>query len=77
MESIFDIFRRFPDGPLWIESVEGLSAARDRLAYLASSAPGEYFIYSEKTGGVIGDLGEHALPLRRNHQPPEETAVHG
>jgi hypothetical protein len=68
MQSIFDIFRRFPSGPLWIESVEDLSAAKERLAYLAASTPGEYFIYSEKTGGVIDDVNEDVLSPQRRHQ---------
>jgi hypothetical protein len=54
MDTIFDIFMRLPDGkPLWIESVEGLQPARQKLSHLASAARAEYFIYSEKTGGVI------------------------
>jgi hypothetical protein len=61
METIFDIFRRLPDGkPLWIESVQGLHAAKDRLSHLLSATPGEYFIYSEKSGGVIVDFDSPA-----------------
>lgn len=58
METIFDIFRRLPDGkPLWIESVQGLRAATARLEYLAAATPGDYFLYSEKSGGMV-DIGE-------------------
>jgi hypothetical protein len=57
--AMFDIFSRLPDGsPLWLESVEGLEQARSRLNGLARLRPGQYFIYSEKTGGVVGCLPE-------------------
>jgi hypothetical protein len=71
MESTFDIFRRFPDGkPLWIESAQGLRAAQGRLAHLASATPGDYFIYSEKTGGVIDfeRTMDDAVSPRQHHQ---------
>jgi hypothetical protein len=71
MESIFDIFRRFPDGkPLGIESAKGLRAALGRLAHLASATPGDYFIYSEKTGGVIDfeQAMDDAVSPRQHHR---------
>ena len=58
MSTIFDIFKRLPDGkPLWIESIEGLAQARRRFAELTSTKPGEYFIYSEQRGEVIERSG--------------------
>jgi hypothetical protein len=60
MEPIFDIFRTLPDGsPIWLESVEGLQQAKRRLNWLAQLQPGRYFIYSEKTGGVVERFPEH------------------
>jgi hypothetical protein len=54
MAPMFDIFATLPDGsPLWLEAVEGLDEARQRLSGLAQARPGMYFIYSEKTGGVV------------------------
>jgi len=51
---MFDIFATLPDGsPMWLEAVEGLEAARKRLTGLVEARPGNYFIYSEKTGGVV------------------------
>jgi hypothetical protein len=64
MTSIFDIFATLPNGrPLWIGAVEGLDEARNRLRELAESRPGEYFIYSEQTCGVIERTGEHLGPF--------------
>ncbi len=54
MEPMFDIFATLPDGsPLWLESVEGLDEAKERLSGLVRARPGRYFIYSERTGGVV------------------------
>jgi hypothetical protein len=75
---MYDIFMRFPDGaPLWLEAVEGLERARKRLASLANASDAEYFIYSEKSGGIIErNPGEgrgphekagHAASRRREH----------
>jgi hypothetical protein len=70
-EAMYDIFMRFPDGaPLWLEAVEGLDRARKRLASLASTSDAEYFIYSEKSGGIV----------ERNpdvDSVPREKAEHG
>jgi hypothetical protein len=65
MEQMFDIFATLPDGsPLWLEAVEGLDEAKKRLDGLVRSRPGNYFIYSEKTGGVVErftDLSDRPL----------------
>ena len=46
MGSTCDIFKVTPDGPPWVEAVQGLSEAKERIASLAVTFPGEYFIYS-------------------------------
>ena len=60
MEPIYDLFSRLPDGsPLWLESIEGLEKAEKRMGVLARLHPdGEYFIYSEKCGGVVRRIPE-------------------
>jgi hypothetical protein len=59
IEPMFDIFSRLPDGrPMWLESVEGLAQAQQRLDGLARLHPGEYFIYSEEGGGVVRRVPE-------------------
>lgn len=53
MRETFAIFTMLPYGqPFWIESVENLEDARERLREVARNAPGDCFIYSEKTGVV-------------------------
>jgi hypothetical protein len=57
MEPMYDIFATLPDGsPMWLEAVEGLDHARERLDGLVRSRPGAYFIYSERTGGVVARI---------------------
>ncbi|HLV94915.1 MAG TPA: response regulator transcription factor [Candidatus Acidoferrales bacterium] len=51
MGSTFDIFEITPDGPLWVEAVTGLREAKERMARLALTFPGEYFIHSQ--GNVV------------------------
>ena len=45
---IFDIFSgRLEDGSaLWIEAVEGMESATDRMKRLATEKPGPYFVFS-------------------------------
>ena len=52
MDSTFDIFKVTSDGPLWVEAVEGLETAKERMAQLALTSPGEYFIHSQDIGVV-------------------------
>ena len=50
----FDIFRvDAPDGMLWIEAVAELEAAKARVTALMQVKPGEYLIFSQKTGRKI------------------------
>ena len=54
MDAKFDIFKRLPDGhPIWVKSVDGLEEAKNQLARLSVSSPGEYFIYSARYGGIV------------------------
>jgi len=54
MDAKFDIFKKLPDGhPIWVKAVDGLEEAKNQLARLAVSSPGEYFIYSALNGGIV------------------------
>jgi hypothetical protein len=59
----YDIFRRLPDGgPIWIEAVRTLEAARARLAHLMKAQPGNYFVYDLSIDKIVEhvDFLEHA-----------------
>jgi hypothetical protein len=60
MDSTFDIFKATVDGPLWVETVEGLTEAKERMAHLALTFPGEYFIHSQEKGVVARQTEEWA-----------------
>jgi len=68
MIPVFDIFSTLPDGtPLWMGSVEGFDEARKRMSRLAKNRPGEYFLYSEKSGEVIGRSRDELGPGSQDH----------
>jgi hypothetical protein len=57
MDAKFDIFRKLPDGhPLWVKAVDGLEEAKNQIACLAASSPGEYFIYSARNGSIVQEI---------------------
>jgi hypothetical protein len=60
MGSTFDIFKETPDGPLWVEAVQGLREAEERMDRLALTSPGEYFIHSQSQGIVAKPAVEWA-----------------
>lgn len=50
----YDIFRGAPDGgPIWIEAVQGLKKAKDRIAELCTRDPDEYFVFDPITAKVV------------------------
>ena len=60
MDSTFDIFKVTSGGPLWVEAVQGLERAKERMAHLALTSPGEYFIHSQGES-VIAKQTEESL----------------
>ena len=50
----FDIFsgRSRKDGR-WLEAVQGLSNARERVWQIAEEKPGSYFIFSKRDGAIL------------------------
>lgn len=54
MSQPFDIFKIVKDGdPVWLEAAESLDAATTRVNALRESAPGDYMIFSQRTGKRI------------------------
>jgi hypothetical protein len=58
MGSTFDIFKVTSDGPLWVKAVQGLEKAKEQMAHLALSSPGEYFIHSQEEGVIAKQTQE-------------------
>jgi hypothetical protein len=58
MGSTFDIFKVTSDGPLWVEAVHGLEEGKERMAHVALTSPGEYFIHSQDQGVIAKQTQE-------------------
>lgn len=53
MKVTYDIFRRFPGGPMWVETVQDLEDAKMRLANLIESRPGDYFAFDASSAKIV------------------------
>jgi hypothetical protein len=54
---MFNLFRADADGnPVWLEAVADLETARRRLIELASTNPGEYFMFDLRSEQIIVSL---------------------
>ena len=62
MKDVFDIFSGTQKNAAWIETVEGLSAARERLQQIAREKPGQYFIFSALTRISVCEIETFAIP---------------
>ena len=56
-QTIFDIFRGAGESDAtWIEVVEGLSSARQRIEQLAAASPGRYFVFDSQSRSVVAQI---------------------
>src|SRR5215469_7568178 len=50
----FDIFRGVPDkNAVWVETVVGLSSARERMEQIARAQPDTYFVFSRADNSIF------------------------
>jgi len=53
-EPTFDIFSGTSEKDArWLESADGLPAARERMEHLAAVRPGAYFLYSPSSHSIL------------------------
>ncbi len=53
-EGTFDIFSGAPEEHgLWVEAVEGLSNARERMGQIAAEEHGKYFLFSRSSQSIL------------------------
>jgi hypothetical protein len=53
----YDIFSgRDHQDALWVEAVDGLGDACDRMKELAAKSPGAYFVFSADAGRVLASV---------------------
>ncbi len=67
----YDIFRRDARGEIWIEAVRDLETAKSRLIELAAEAPGQYVIFSQRSGRMVSSGTVVTSPAARAR--PRET----
>jgi hypothetical protein len=61
MGMAYNIFRKTPDSPLaWVEATEDFAEANKRLISLASTEPGDYFIWDPADHKFIEPLPKSA-----------------
>ncbi|HXN51156.1 MAG TPA: hypothetical protein VN943_04405 [Candidatus Acidoferrum sp.] len=52
-----DILKRQSDGTfVWIEAVSDMRVAEERISQLACAAPGEYFVFDQKSQQVVAKI---------------------
>jgi hypothetical protein len=68
---LFDLFSGTSEqDAIWLECVEGLSAARQRMEQRAKSLPGSYFLYSALSHSILTkiDTGKHLQHAREEQK---------
>jgi hypothetical protein len=56
-ESTFDIFKGTTEkDAIWVEAVEGLALARERMEQLAKATPGQYFLFAQRTHSILARM---------------------
>ena len=57
MKQTYDLFSGAPEEDvLWLEAVDGLNNAIDRMTQRSRENPGRYFVYSSNTQTVIASI---------------------
>lgn len=63
----YDIFRRDDTGdPVWIEAVADLDTAKGRIIELSSAAPGQYVVFSQRSGRMVSSGTVVSSPTARD-----------
>jgi hypothetical protein len=61
----YDIFRRDAAGEIWVEAVRDIETAKTRVIELAAQAPGQYVVFSQRTGRMVTSGTVVASPAAR------------
>jgi len=57
----WDILRRERDGSfIWMEAAQDLNTAKARLEELIAAAPGEYFVFDQRSQEIVAKLTSRA-----------------
>jgi len=62
----YDLFKRGEAGvPVWVEAVRDLETARSRIRELSAEAPGQYLVFSQRSGRLVSSGTIVASPAAR------------
>jgi len=62
MRDTFHIFSGSPQSPVWIDVVEGLANAIERMEHIAEQKPGEYFVFSTESSSIMAKVQTFSQP---------------
>jgi len=63
----YHIFSGLNEDALWVEAVDGLRNAYDRMKKLAAAFPGPYFIYSAETYEIVATFDRNTQGQESDH----------
>ena len=61
----YDIFRRDNCGEIWVEAVRDLETAKSRIIELSADTPGQYVVFNQRSGRMVGSGTVVASPTPR------------
>jgi len=61
----YDIFRRDTCGEIWVEAVRDLETAKSRIIELSADTPGQYVVFNQRSGRMVGSGTVVASPAAR------------
>jgi len=61
----YDIFRRDTRGEVWVEAVRDLETAKSRIIELSARTPGQYVVFNQRSGRMVGSGTVVASPAAR------------
>jgi hypothetical protein len=74
----FDIFRRDTSGnPVWVEAVDDLETAKSRIIELSAAAPGQYVVFNQRSGRMVGSGTVVASPAARGTRKEWDNSSSG
>jgi hypothetical protein len=57
-----DILKRQSDVSfVWIEAASDMQVAEERISHLASAAPGEYFVFDQKSQQIVARIAKQPM----------------
>jgi hypothetical protein len=70
----YDIFRRDAGGEVWVEAVRDLETAKSRIIELSAERPGQYLVFNQRSGRMVGSGTVVASPAARTTKESEKSA---